>query len=237
MLNFVICDNEEVIRKQIIMIVSKLMMPIDIDYKTYEFSSYNRDFERFIDKKIGKKIYILDVEMDGSSGLDAARLIREKDWESLIIILTAHYELAHEAFKNRLMLLDYISKFDNYEKKMQEVLELGIKITDISPSLDFIFNRTAYRIPFDDILYIAKDEVNRQIKIKTFYEDYISRMTLSEAKGKLGCSFFQTHRACIVNGANIKMFDFRNNVIIFKNDEKIKLLSKNYKKEVKKIWV
>ena len=235
MLNFIVCDDNEMIRVRIIKIISKLMMPMDIEYKTHEFGSYNKEFNQLTNKEIGKKIYILDVEMGDRSGLDVARMIREKDWQSLIIILTAHYELAHDAFKERLMLLDYISKFDDYERKLLEALKLGMKIIYSTSTLNFMFNRVIYKIPFSDILYIAKDESNRKIIIKTFYDEYTSTMTLNEIIRKLDSSFCRTHRACIVNYSNVKAFDYKNNIIIFKNNETINLLSRNYKKEVKKL--
>ncbi len=235
MFNFVICDDEVLIRKKVLNIISKLMMPIESEYKTYEFESYNKEFDVFIDKKIGKKIYILDVEMNKKSGLDVARKIREKDWQSIIIILTAHYELSYEAFKGRLMLLDYICKFDDYETKLLEVITLAIKILSSNETFNFVYNRITYKVPFEDILYIKKDETARKLLVKTFYKDYTCMITLSECEQKLGLNFLRTHRACIINYNNIKKIDFKNNIILFKNNEKTNLLSKNYKKEVRKI--
>lgn len=237
MLNFVICDDEPEIRKTILKIISKLMMPVDIEYKTHEFEAYNHEFEKFVNKKIGRRIYILDVEVNKKSGLDMIRNIRDKDWESVIIVLTVHYELAFDALKGRLLLLDYISKLDNYEKKLHESLALGVKIFSSNDTLNFVFNRTAYKILYDDILYIKKDEATRKIVIKTFYGDYISAMTLNEVEKKLNFDFCRTHRACIVNHQNVKSFDYKNKIVVFKNNERINLLSKNYKKEVKKVCI
>jgi DNA-binding LytR/AlgR family response regulator len=58
-------------------------------------------------------------------------------------------------------------------------------------------------------------------------------MALNEIMEKLNPKFCRTHRACIVNKENIKSIDYKTNIITFKNEEKIDLLSKNYKKEVK----
>ncbi len=235
MLNFIICDDESTIRKNVLNIVSKIMMPVDMEYKTYEFDSYGQDFEKITKKKMGKRIYILDVEVNKKSGLDAIRMIREKDWESIIIVLTVHYELAYEAFKSRLLLLDFISKFDDYENKLYTSLTLAINISCSTDTLNFVFDRTAHKVVFDDILYISTDDTTRRIVIKTFYEKYRSAMTLTEIEKKLNFNFCRTHRACIVNYQNVKCFDFKNGEIIFKNNEKINFLSKNYKKGVKKI--
>lgn len=234
MLHFVVCDDNNVIREKIGKIITKLMLPIDIEYKTLMFSRYDKNFAQFIDKNVGKKIYILDIEIDPHSGLDIARKIREKDWESIIIILTAHYELLYDAFKNRLMLLDFISKFDNYEHNLYETLKLALKASDIKKQLSFEFNRTLYKIDFNDILYIIKDTGKKKIIIKTFFKEYAVSLNLNKIKNMLNNSFIQTHRACIINRENVKNIDFKENMITFVNNEKISLLSKTYKKDVKK---
>jgi two-component system response regulator AgrA len=234
MLNFIICDDNKVIRENVNKVITKLMLPTDIEYKVAEFEKYDKDFAQLIDRKTEKKIFILDVEMNSHSGLDVARKIREKDWESIIIILTAHYELAYEAFKNRLLLLDFLSKFDNYEHNLYEALKTALKISHNKKQLSFESKRTSYRIDFDEILYIFKDTENRKTVIKTFSKDYSVSLNLNEIEVMLPETFIKTHRACVVNSNNIKTVDFKENIIVFKNGEKINLLSKNYRKEVKK---
>jgi len=234
MLHFVVCDDNVTIRENVNKVITKLMLPTDVEYKTLMFSQYDKSFAQFIDKKIGKKIYILDVEINAYSGLDIARKIREKDWESIIIILTAHYELAYDAFKNRLMLLDFISKFDSYEHNLYDVLKLALKASDVKKQLSVESNRTLYKIDMDDILYIMKDTARRNSIIKTFSKEYSVPLTLSEIMAMLPDNFVQTHRACIINRENVKNIDFKENTITFNNNEQISLLSKTYKKEVKK---
>jgi len=210
------------------------MLPTDIEYETLVFSQYDKNFVRLIESKTGQRIYILDVEVNSHSGIDIARKIREKDWTSIIVVLTAHYELAYEAFKNRLMLLDFISKFDNYEKNLYDVLQLSLKILNKEEQLSFKIGQIAYKLDFNDILYITKEEGKRNTTIQTFYQKYSVSSTLTEIGEKLNNDFLKTHRACIVNKKNIKTIDFKEKIIIFKNNEKINLLSKNYQKEVRK---
>lgn len=234
MLHFVVCDDSSVIREKIVKVITKLMVPTDIEYKTLVFSQFDKNFLQFIDERVEKKIYILDVEVNSHSGLDISRKIREKDWDSIIIILTAHYELAFDAFKNRLMLLDFISKFDDYEHSLYDVLKLALKASNIKKQLTFEFNRILYKIDLDDILYIIKDTAKRNSIIKTFSKEYSVALNLNEISTMLTDNFIQTHRACIINRENVKNIDFKENTITFNNNEKISLLSKTYKKEVKK---
>ncbi len=233
MLNFIICDDENYIKERIIKIISRVMMPIDIEYKTHSFSSYDEKFEQIIDKKMGNKLYVLDIEVNNKSGLDIARRIREKDWRSIIIILSVHYELIYDAFKERLMLLDFISKFDNYEKNLYDSIKTALEIFDSSSKLCFDYKGVLYKIDLKDILYITKEELSRKIKIKTFNKEYSIGFSLKEILKRLDNRFCKTHRACIINKENVKKIDYKQNNIYFSDGSNITLLSKKYKKEVK----
>lgn len=234
MLHFIVCDDNVVIREKINKIITKLMLPTDVEYKTIFFSQYDKQFFQTINKKVGKKIYILDIEVGTYSGIDIARKIRERDWESIIIILTAHYELAYDSFKKRLMLLDFISKFDDYQTGMYEALQLAIKILGDEKQISFKIGHTIHKIYFNDILYITKDENKRNVFIKTLNNEYAPTLSLNKIFEKLGNEFVKTHRACIVNKNHVASVDFKNNIITFDDGSKIDLLSRNYKKEVKK---
>lgn len=234
MINFIVCDDNIEILENLKLIITKLMIKTDHDYQTHIFDKYNDNFVKLINKKIGKKIYILDIEVGKKSGLDIARKIREKDWESIIIILTVHHELLYDAFKNRLLLLDFISKFDNYEDKLIESLNLSLNILNDTKQLTFKSKRISYRVDLNDILYITKTINKHQTIIKTISNEYYTSISLNKIISQLTTDFIQTHRACIINKNNIKKINFKENIITFINNEKISLLSKKYKKEVKK---
>lgn len=91
MLNFIICDDERNFRNIINKEIENFMMNYDTDYKIYQFTNYDSKFEKLAQEDIGFKVYFLDIKTNVSSGLDAARYIREEldDWNSLIIIVTA----------------------------------------------------------------------------------------------------------------------------------------------------
>ena len=79
-----------------------------------------------VDDVSGVKIYILDLELPGKSGIDIAREIRKVDWDSIIIILTSHDELELKLLKEKLLILDFISKFDDYENRLSDTLKMVI---------------------------------------------------------------------------------------------------------------
>ena len=79
-----------------------------------------------IKEPIDNKIYILDIELEDISGIDIAREIRKIDSKSIIIISTTYVEYLPYALKNKLMLFDFISKFENYEDNLSNVINRSL---------------------------------------------------------------------------------------------------------------
>lgn len=232
MINFIICDNEKAIIDSVKGIITKVMFKTNIDYKIYTFQEYNNEFYKVMKSELENKIYILDIEVEDKSGLDIAKIIRKTDWYSIILILTAHYELEFLAYKSKILLFDFISKFDLYDKKMYNAISLCVKNKLNSEKLIIKINRKIEQINFSDILYITYDSFNRKSKIVTKSREYEISDSLKEIYKKLKGNFIYTHRACIVNMNNVKTIDTKEKTIKFNNKLVINLLSRNHLKEV-----
>lgn len=77
-INFVICEDEKDLRENNKKEIVKFMMNYDIDYKIHEYSGYTHEFNEYAAKEDGFKIYLLDIVTQEGSGIDSARMIREK---------------------------------------------------------------------------------------------------------------------------------------------------------------
>lgn len=127
MINFIVCDDEKEIVEKVKIILMKIAFQANIEYKIHAFNSYDESFMQTMNSNLENKIYILDIEVEDSSGLEVAKQIREKDWKSIIIILTAHYELETLAYKSKILLLDFISKYELYDEKIYNIIKLCIE--------------------------------------------------------------------------------------------------------------
>ena len=127
MINFIVCEDNKIILQKNIDIINKTMFKNNIDYRIYQFTDNTQKLQDLINDDIGKKIYILDIELDTDSGIDIARKIREVDKESIIIISTTYIEYLPYALKNKLMLFDFVSKFEDYDKNLSKVIEKAIE--------------------------------------------------------------------------------------------------------------
>jgi two-component system response regulator AgrA len=233
MINFIICDDEEKTLKKLSDYISKTMLSRKEEYKIHAFLKYDLSFLKIMNSDIGTKIYILDIEVGEMSGLDISRRIRQKDWNSIIILVSAYYELSYAAFRDRLLILDFVSKFDNLEAKFKESILLSMDILNSKEQLSFLSQNVMQKVYFKDILYITKDLENRKVLLYTKYDTFFINTTLLEIEQKLTSDFIKTHRACIVNIKNIKSIDYTKNKITFNDGNHTYLLSRSRKKEVK----
>ena len=232
MINFIVCDDEKAITESVKNIITKVMFKNNIDYKIHVFNAYDSNFNKIIRSDIENKIYILDIEVGKKSGLDVAKVIRKTDWNSIILILSAHYELEILAYKSKILLFDFISKFDLYDKKIYDTITLCVDNKLNNEELIIKVDKKIEKIQFSNILYITYDSYNRKLKIKTKNNEYATNDSLKNIYKLLKGNFIYTHRACIVNLANVKTIDSKNKIITFINDESIGLLSRNYTKEL-----
>lgn len=233
MINFIICDDEIHITEIEKNIITKIMFKTNLDYKIHIFNKYDKSFFETANSNISNKIYLLDIEVGELSGLEIAKKIRDKDWDSIILILTAHYELENMAYKSKILLLDFISKFDLFDKKISETILMCVDKIMNKDKLKIKIGRKYEQIDFNNILYISFDSGTRKLKIVTFDRKYEINETLRDISKRLKGKFISTHRACIVNVCNVKTFDIKNRIITFKNNTQIDLLSKRCIKEVK----
>lgn len=235
MINFIICEDNRHVREINQSIISKIAMPHDFNYVLHSFDKYNIKLKNLINTPSDVKVYILDLELPNKSGIDIAREIRKVDWDSIIIILTSHDELELKLFKEKLLILDFISKFDNYEKRLSETIGMIIQKVDNKKIISFKCNKELHHVKIDNILYVNKDNFTDKTRIVTNDNEYLIRDSLVKVVERLDSRFTQTHRACYVNLDKIKTVDFKNSTIYFNDGNSTDYLSRNYKKGLRNL--
>ena len=229
MINYIICDDNSKIRKDLEEIINKIMMKNNFEYKVYSFDDYNKSFMNIMNKPLLNKIYILDIETPSESGINIARKIREKDIESIIIFLTMHYELGSVLLEDEIMFLTFISKFNNMEERTISSINKAIQMLGQKQAVRFEDHGVLYTIPINDILYITHDSVSRKSVIVTDYTEFNIAKTLTEMISMVDDRFIRTHKSCLANKDRIMIMDKKNNKITFDNGTSVNLLSNNYK--------
>ena len=232
MLNFIVCDDEKKYRDFAEGVINKYMMKNQHEYQIHMFNDYDREFMDIIGTKLPFKIYILDIETPTRSGLDVARIIRNKDVDSVVIFLTGHQELSQIVIKNEFLFLSFINKFDDCENRLMGSIDKSLKVLKAKQTIRFKDCGIIYTISLEDILYVTKDSVERKSIIKTDYSEFRLNKTLGEIKEMLNDDFIQTHRACLVNKKRVVGYNKPKRIIMFDTGEKIDLVSTRFEGEL-----
>lgn len=235
MLKFVVCEDDTKELEQLCLIVTKVMMNYDMEYKIERFTEYNNKFKEVIDEENINKIFILDIELPIVSGLEIASEVREEDDLSPIVFVTAHPECKNDIFYSRLNAVDFITKFSRYRERLEETLIFILQKMYRNKTLTFSYNHIFSKISFKEINYIEKAPMQNKciIHLTNGNEKFITK-SIVKLKEDLGPMFYQTHKACIVNVDNIKHIEYSKFTIHFKNGDSTNLLTPSARKGLKK---
>lgn len=235
MLNFIICEDNNQFIKIMENTIENFMMNYETDYKIHTFLEYNEKFEKIVASEIGFKVYFLDLVTTKGSGLDAARIIREKydDWVSIIIIVTSHEEYKYEALGTRLGLLDFVNKLNGCEDVIREDLMRVMSNYDKrEKSLSYEYNHICHKIEYRHIISIEKEQDSKRCIIHTTYGDKIIPGSLNNILKLLDNRFMKVHRSLIINIDQIASYNMIKNVIKFKNGIETDSVARDKKKEL-----
>lgn len=233
MLNIVVYEDNDNFMKKNINSINLAFADNDLEYRILKFNKYSNELEEIINNKNIKKIYILDVEMNGITGLEVASKIREDDWDSVIIFATAYDKYHNDVFYSRLMVLDFICKYNGYEDRLKEDIKAAIGVLYKQKIFVFKYNNIVYRVPYSSINYIEKEPLIKRCVIHTINNQFYIVKSINWLNDNLDNSFYRSHQSCIVNLNNIKEVDCTMNIIAFKNGESTYLLANKNKKELK----
>ena len=224
MIHIIICEDNKNYRLRTHGIVDSFMMRTNLNYNIKTFDCFSDKLRKIIDNpEDGYYIYILDIALANyDSGIDIANAIRVNDYDSVIILETGYKELISDAQKLRLQILDYVCKNINYDKNIEELLELSLKIFNLKKSIKFKVEKIDYNVKYKDVLKIETDSVERKCIITTVNRTYECKKPLYYLEHQLNDDFYKINRGCIVNWRNIKKVDYEKNIITFWNGDTIK---------------
>lgn len=233
MINFIICEDNDFFSKRYCDTIDKVMMKNNLEYKKHIFFDADDDFCHIINENIPNKIYILDMVLPKTDGIEIAEKIRKTDLESLIIFITLYYDdYENDVITGNSMFLKFINKSSDYQKLLEETLENAIK-TKNNKILTINTKDTIYRFNPTNVTYINYDKNSRKTYINFIYNNKIPcNLTLKKLQKLLGKNYILTKSCCIVNVEQIYNIDKVNKVITFNNGIQINMLSKNGLKQL-----
>lgn len=227
------------------------------EYEAIEI--YEADSEGSALETINKheiNIFLIDITLNESSGLDLAAKIRNipKYEFSPLIFLTTHVDYMLQAFKqihcydyiikpyNKEDVLAMLDKFINYENNQisnsNDILSEENKNKDRKVSIT-LKNGIYAVIKIDDIVFIEiKGRVGEVNTINGMYE--VNNTSLKKIMKLIDCKdIIQSHRSFAINRnyiCKIEKIDTRLSIIYFSNCSKTALLGYKFKEDIMS-WV
>ena len=178
-LNIAICDDEKVIREQIKELAEK-EMPCVCDglYETGDaLLASGKQFD----------IVFLDIQMEGTDGIETAKRLRQRDEDTILIFITGIREYVFEAFD--VAAFHYLLKPIEEEKFREVFRRAGRELEKRkSKRRETVFIKTrnrSFSLEKDSILYI--ESRGKKVEIHTTGETIEAYASMNEMEGQLSC--------------------------------------------------
>ena len=231
MIKFVIVENDSIMQSKIREIILKTAFNTE-SFDIEKYASLDENLIKTIEDQSVPKLYLLDIELDNTSGIQIAKRIRAADWESHIIFLTNHDKMFEQVYRTIYEVFDFIEKFDDMEKRLIKDIKLILSKKSDSKLFVYKTKRVELQVYLKDILYIYRDTYERKVLICTTHNVFELSLNLNQIIEKLDTRFRQVHRACIVNTERVNKYDWGKGEFILDNKTVVPMLSKKYKNEV-----
>ena len=182
-------------------------------------------------------ILLLDIQMQGKSGIETAKELRLADRHLIIIFVTAIEDYVFQAFD--VDALHYLVKPFS-DAKFSEVLHRAVEQYEDrrkqestnakadKPSLFITTGGTHITVNYEDIVYA--EVFNRKVMIHTMDSDIEYYGKLKDLQEKAGEGFYRPHRAYLVNFDYIRKYDAK---IIYMTKGQALMAKQNYQGFVK----
>lgn len=235
MTSFIVVEDDPKTQELIKEVLRKVLISKDINIEVKYFTKYTKELRKIIVDDSIRKVYIMDIELETkTSGIEIAKEIRERDWESEIIFITCHDKMFETVYRNVYEVFDFIEKFYEMEQRLKKDIELIFQKNFDNKMFKVSSRNIDLQIYYRSITYITRDKEERKIMIHTDTNIFKLNMNLSDVTELLDDRFVQTHRSCIANNQRVHQWNWPKGYFILDNGEKVEYLSKKYKKEVEK---
>ena len=233
MIKFIVVDDDKEYLSLVKDIIREVTFNIDEEIIIDTHSRFDTKLNIEINNTSERKIYILDIELDGrKSGIQIAELIRSIDWESQIIFMTNHDKMFETVYRKVYEVFDFIEKFHDFKLRLTNDLKVILN-KDFNNKLFVYRSRNIdLKIYLKNILYIYRDKEERKVIIVTDNNRFTVSIGVQEILDYLDSNFTMVHRACIVNKNRVHKYNWKDKYFVLDNGEKVDMLSKKYKKDV-----
>lgn len=214
MIRVCIVEDEPGIRKLLRMIVEK-QEGFTVAYESGDFASAISDFMKY-----KPDVGFMDIDLNGESGLECAKVMTELNPKLKVIFATAHSEYMANAFE--IYAFDYLVKPFNVDRVIKTLSRIrqkaeeenSAKIEKASVIFGGMSGNKLMIKGKDQIIFIDKKDIiliersDSSTKIITEGEVYKTSVSLGTLEEKLGSGeFMRCHKSYIINVSQISKIE------------------------------
>lgn len=200
MLQIGICDDARESRFQLRVLLERALEGRSAPARLLEFSSGDA-LLGWMDRHAGElDLVFLDIEMEGTNGMDTARALREADQSLQLVFVTGYSDYVFDGYE--VGALGYLLKPAGAEE-LERVLTRALTALQRQEE-ELFFCRSGevfYRIRRDAILYFRSDR--RQVTCVTPRRAYIFYGKLDQVAAQLGAEFVRIHQRYLVRAGAV----------------------------------
>lgn len=212
MWHFVVCDDEENCRREVVENLRNILKELRITDDTYDITEYS-SLAQLQKRAEAPTVLLLDVAFDNEEdGTQAAVAFRYR-WPNMLLIFVSSME-AYVWKSFRAYAMYYVLKKDIDEQlrlAIEQAIQLLRKQPPVLPDIPFKigWSKEPYMVPITDILYILWEDRHLNLYLKKSPRhprspvSYLGTIKKETARlEKYG--MYHVHKALLVNLANIK---------------------------------
>ncbi len=190
MLKIAVCDDDKVTCELLIDLIRGMVSGAALTHFT--------SGEALLTAGGSYDILLLDIQMNGMSGIDVAKQLRQKEQRTTIVFITGLEGHMQDAFD--VNAFHYLVKPITKER-FREVLGKAIREQEHfraqAPFLLIKVESTTKKVLLDQILYI--DCFNKKLTIHSASESFSYYGKMEHIEQQLGRTFFRCHRSIIIS--------------------------------------
>lgn len=192
-MRIVICDDDTAITVQLTGYLQEYFHAHDL--KMPEIQSFHSGEELLVDPG-EQDIVFLDVKMQGISGIRTGELIKRRNQNCIIFIITSYLEYLDDAM--RFHVFRYLTKPLDRQRLFRNLKDALALYTSSYTRIPIETRQGVFSVPASDIVCVQTQ--NRKVCIHTVSAMYESVYNIQRCEQLLDQScFFRTHRSYIVN--------------------------------------
>lgn len=157
MIRIALCDDKIDFLNQEYQVAEKHLIDLGVKYSISKFMS---GIDLISENKINSyDLILLDYEMNGMTGFETAKLIRERSEKTCIAFVTVFYEFSREGY--RFDAIRYLVKNEpNFEMEINDCIDKAIRLKEKNKrnTLFFEFMDKAMRVEPEKIIYIIAEK-------------------------------------------------------------------------------